>query len=568
MNRWQTNLRRTAWLMGLLTAGVLTLDLRAAETKPAYPASPNAENVKVIPDAWKTAPDKPATSAEIDALLTKEQKAEQLKPAPQTTDEQFIRRAYLDLTGKLPTPEEVESFIKSKDPEKRKKLIDELLGKEEFARHWAGYWRDVIVSRATDPRLRRIGGRAIESWLFEQFKENRNWGDIARDILTASGALRYDDTSKNNGAMYFLLAHIGADAVNERAAETSRVFLGIQIQCAQCHNHPTDLWKREQFHELAAFYTKLRERPVRDGQRIVGYELVAFGRGEHQMPDKDNPRQSTTVHPKFLLGQEPDKGMSDADRRKALADYVTSKDNYWFSAALANRVWGELMGQAFYLPVDNMGPLQQATYPDVLLRLAASFRATDYDVKEMFRLVMNTETYQRQTRLGETTDEHLHFAGIYPTRLRADSLWDALSKVLGPMQGPPPSDGRRPPGGGFFAARFGLQGMFKDTFDFDPSTKPDEVEGSVPQALLLMNNPTLNSKIKATGDTTLAKILKASPQDDEAIRSLYLHTLARKPSASELEKCLDYVKKVGNREEAFEDLLWTLINSTEFQTKR
>jgi hypothetical protein len=203
----------------------------------------------------------------------------------------------------------------------------------------------------------------------------------------------------------------------------------------------------------------------------------------------------------------------------------------------------------------------------VLTRLAASFRATDYDVKAMFRTVMNSETYQRQIRLGESSEEHLHFAAVYPTRLRADALWESLVGVLGTFGGPGPNGPR--PGAGPFAPRaFGLEGLFKDEFDFDPSAKADDVESSIPQALLLMNNPQINQKIQARGTNLLGRILTAYPDNDDALRMVYLRALARKPTDREIDRCRAHIKKADSRAEAFEDILWALINSTEFQTKR
>ncbi len=551
-----------------VAAGVLAViafgPVRAEDKKPSYPKPPDAKNVKVMPEAWKNAPNKTATGKEIDQLLAKEHKADKVSPSPVTNDEQFVRRVTLDLTGKLPLPADVQEFIDSKEPNKRAALIDKLLASDDFARHWARYWKDVVVSRATDMRTRRFG-QGFEEWLFEQFKANKHWDATAREIITAEGEFRFAEPGKN-GQAYFLLAHTGNEAASERAAETSRVFLGIQIQCAQCHDHPNDIWKREQFHQLAAFYSRVRERRLRDGN-LAGFELAAIPRGEHQMPDMNDPRKTTTIHPAFLTGQKVPPGKDDAERRKALAEFVTAKDNYWFAAAFVNRVWGELMGQAFYQPIDSMGPLQEATFPNVLLRLSASFRATDYDIKQVFRTIMSSEAYQRVARLGDSPDEHLHFTAAYPTRLRADSLWDSLQAVLGPMQGRGPLQPRKPPAGGPFAARAGLQGQFMETFEFDPSTKSDEVEGSVPQALLLMNNTQINDRIRATGDTVLARILKAYPTDDEAIKMLYLRTLARKPTNRELDTCRQFIKDSKSRNEAFEDILWTLINSTEFQTK-
>jgi hypothetical protein len=298
--------------------------------------------------------------------------------------------------------------------------------------------------------------------------------------------------------------------------------------------------------------------------RIVGLNLISAPRGEYQMPDKADPKKKTLTHPRFLTGEAPGQRLPDQARRKALADSVVSNKNYWFSGAFANRIWGELMGQSFYQPVDDMGPQKDAVLGGVLTRLAGSFRGSDYNVKELFRAILNSDAYQRQIRLGESADEHLQFAASYPTRLKADTLWQSLVNVLGRM-GPPAAAGPRR---GPYAFLGSLERLFKQEFGFDPSLKPDEVESSVPQALMMMNNPTIHQRIQARGTNLLARILKAYPDDGGAVRMVYLRTLARKPTDRELAKSRSYIKTVGNRPEAFEDLLWALINSTEFQTKR
>lgn len=526
--------------------------------KPVAPPPPRSS--LLTHEAWQQASLTRLQPGEIDRLVSQELQTDKVQPAPLTTDEQFVRRVTLDLTGRLPLPADVDEFVADQDPAKRAKLVDRLLASDDYARHWARYWRDVVTARLTERRFGAIA-RTFEEWMAEQLKTNRGWDGIAADMLTAEGEVRFDEPGKN-GAAYFVAAHRGADAANELAAETSRVFLGIQLQCAQCHDHKTDQWKRVQFHELAAYFARVRQRPIR-GQGIVGIELISAPRGEHEMPGKDDPKQGFLTHPRFLDGRSPGTNLSDQARRQALARAVTSKDNYWFAGAYVNRVWGKLMGQSFYEPVDDMGPGKEVVFPNVLTRLTGSFRGTNYDVKALFRDILNSETYQRQVRLGESTGQHLHFAAAYPTRLRAEALWQSLVTVLGRL-GPPAADQPQRP----LRARQGLEGLFLQEFDFDPSLKPDEVEGSISQALLMMNNPVINQRIKAAGTNLLGRVLKAYPDDRDALRLLYLRALARKPTDREVEKCLKHVEKVGNRAEAFEDILWALVNSTEFQTKR
>lgn len=547
----------------------------ALVTGVAVAAPPKSDKPqKLTNDEWKGVPTSPLQAGEIDRLVGQAQEAAKVKAAPLTTDEQFLRRVMLDLTGRLPLPADVTEFLADKDPAKRTKTIDKLLASEDYVLHWSKYWRDVFTTRVTDQRARAIA-RAFEEWLVESFAKNQSWDKIARELITADGKItfRYNPSAtdekqeKSNGAAYFLLSYQGADAINDRTAETSRIFLGIQIQCAQCHDHPFDGWKQEQFHELASYFARCVDRPtfemINERRQITGYQIASRPVGEHRMPDPENPRSGKTMSPKFLDGRTTSTRSNDEQRRKELADLII-KDNYWFAAAFVNRMWGELMGQAFCEPIDDMSPGKDVVMPQVLARVSASFKGTGYDIKAMLRAICISDAYQRQLRPGESA-EHLQFASAYPTRLRAEALWQSLVTVLGSMGGPQLPAGPRPMGP--FANR-GLEGQFKEEFRFDPSLPHDEVEGSIPQALMLMNNAQIQQKIRADGTNLLGRILSAYSKDEDAVRMVYLRTLARKPTDRERDKALAYIKKIGKRSEAYEDLLWALINSTEFQTKR
>jgi hypothetical protein len=563
--------RGLAWvaLIGLVLCAPSRADEDRKKTR--YPKPPSDKNVKLSPDAWKSAPARKLSPAELDRLLTASQKADNVKLALRINDGAFVRRVYLDLTGKLPATRAVGTFISDNSSDKRSRLIDMLLRSDDFARHRARYWRDVILARATDNRLfvKLPREMALEEWLFEEFKANASWGYVARSLITSIGELNLR-APKTGGDAAMLLAHTRDDGPIERTNDTARVFLGINLQCAQCHDHPDDIWRRQHFHEMAAFFGKLVDRirierlPGRQGLPMaMNFHTFLASRqfGDYRMPDRDDPKRTSSVHPRFLTGESPRQALSDRARRKALAGYVTASDNYYFSAAFVNRVWGELMGQAFVMPVDNLGPLQPALYSDVMIALAASFRASEFDIKELYRLILNTQTYQRQMRMGESPGEHVKFAGTYPTRLRPEALWDSLVAALDLKEFIPPRAGP-------FQARFRLSGIFKEMFAFDPSAKPEDVEGSVPQALMLMNNRQINNQIRATGNTVLARTLRDFPKDGDAINQVYLRALGRSPTDREKRICLEHIADLGERGKAFEDILWSLINSAEFRTRR
>ncbi|MFN6051769.1 MAG: DUF1553 domain-containing protein, partial [Planctomycetia bacterium] len=225
---------------------------------------------------------------------------------------------------------------------------------------------------------------------------------------------------------------------------------------------------------------------------------------------------------------------------------------------------GKLLGQGFYQPIDDMGPQKELVQQEAFLRLVGAFQAMKYDSKAFLRLVLNTKAYQRQTRIGETQEEHLLFAAVYPSRLDAEAFWQSLNDALGQVGGPFASFNRLNPL--FFAPSY--EGQFRNQFKFDPSVKPDEVEGSVAQALWMMNNPQIEEKILARPGNFLGKLLKDFPDDVQALRILYSRVLSRLPLAGEEERCKSHLARAKNREEAFEDILWALINTTEFQSRR
>lgn len=574
------------WTLAAFSA-LASVPVHADDKKPAKSDKEygsKLEKVDVTPKEWLSTTASRLNPADIDAMLKKLQSQESLKLSARTTDEQFIRRVYLDLAGKLPEPADIKQFVSDKSASKRPELINRLLASEDFNKHWARYWRDVVAARATEQRS-KINEPKFEAWLTESIRKNEPWSKMVTEMITATGEIRYagGETKKSDsevGAGHFLLTHLGADANVERAADTARVFMGIQIQCAQCHDHPSDIWKREQFHELTAFYARTKDRPVREENRIVGFTIFSALVGEHRMPDKDDPKKTYAMQPKFLTGEKPGRDLSDEGRRKQLARFVTTGENYWFHANMVNRVWADLMGQSFYNPVDNMGPLMEATYPEVLLKLAQHFKASSTDVRDLYRLIMNSETYQRQVRLGETSDQHLHFAGNYPSKLTADELWDSLTAVLGNIQQP---FGMQRPGmdklkgqpkaaspAERLARRFGFEGLFKGVFAYDPTAKQDEIESTITQALMLMNNPQLQNRLRYSSETTLGKILKSHTSDKEAVQALYLRVLARSATPREEKINIDYIQKFpGNvRYAAYEDIFWVLVNSAEFQTKR
>ncbi len=495
----------------------------------------------------------------LDSLIDAHVKASKAPVSQLTTDEQFVRRVYLDLAGRLPTPPEIVTFLNFSQVDKRARLINHLLNGPDFPRTWARYWRDVIENRSTNEVGAQVRFDSLEDWLTEQFAENRPWDEIANDLIAGEG--QNDEV----GAVNFTLAH--ASKPVELAGEVSRVFLGIQIQCAECHDHPSDPWTRKQFHELAAFFAGTRQRRVTEqGVNPQIYEVISQGsRPTYRMPDLADPSKSISVDPAFFLADSASssnsnvntaKNLNGKQRRQMIASYISGQDNPWFARSFVNRVWYELLGEGFYVPVDDIGPTRDPYAAEVIENLAEQWQQGGYDVRWLFRTIMNTKTYQRQSRSTYSEVGRTPFASNYASRLSADQIADALAQALEMPLTAEPGERNRD------------RERFRDIFSLDPSTPNEDVLGTIPQALYLMNDSKLNRALRAYKDNPLGKLLDSTPNDRVATDLLYIHVLARRPYPAEVELVGKYRRAVRNRREAFEDLLWCLVNSTEFISRR
>jgi hypothetical protein len=474
-------------------------------------------------------------------------------------DEAFLRRVSLDLTGKLPGPEEIRAFLADRDLEKRAKQIDRLLAGDAYAVNWARYWRDTLTYH-TPASGNYLRWQLFDQWLTEQVRRNRPWNEIVTALVTATGI--NDECAPVN----YLTAQFGNPV--EIAATTSRVFLGVQLQCAQCHDARTEPWKREQFHELVAFFgrAKIIQHKDVDG-RGTPYAIEGREEGDYYMTDKKNPSRLIAMKPRFLTGESAAADSSDRERRAALARFLTSPKNPWFARAYVNRTWTSLMGWGFYPTVNDLGSGRAPLYPEVLDLLAAEWTATGYDMRWLFRTLANTQVYQRHVQPRHESESIPRLA-VCPSRLRPEQIFDSLVKALGFNEDDKTIPAPAPSSAPAVARHTGLRNMIYQAFKVDPSLPADEVQGTIPQALLMMNSVLVNTFVSAKNKTFLADLLSKNRTDDEILRAMYERTLARKPRPEEVAICKRYLKKVSNRKEALEDIYWSLLNSTEFLTKK
>ena len=480
----------------------------------------------------------------IDGIVQKEWQRLGVKPAPCSSDAEFFRRAYLDLIGTLPTPDEAKKFLADTDANKRSKLVEELLERPEYVDHWSMKWSDLLrVHR------RYVGDKGLgtfSGWIRRAVRENMPFDKLTRELLTAQGNL----FAHGPVAFYFV------DSKPEEFAETTaQVFLGVRLQCCRCHHHPFEVWAREDYFGLAAFFTRLEIRENGDKGRFGGLQtLRAVAEETKKLDFAAKPR---------ALGA--DAAPPSDDPRVALADWVTSKSNPYFARNFTNRIWSHLTGRGLVEPVDDLRATNPATYPALLDALAKNFADHGFDAKHLIRTICNSAVYQLASEIAPDRDRDASLlTHRKPRRLSAEVLLDAVNQATSfneSFVGNPP--GTRaialpdPTIPSPFLVIFGRP-LRNNACDCSRETAPDLL-----QALHLLNNPEFQAKISGANGR-LAKLLESKKTDAEAIEELYLATYSRKPSDREMQTVQKLIAGATNRKEALEDLFWTLLNTPEF----
>jgi hypothetical protein len=502
-------------------------------------------------------PSEAETAAKVDAALTRGLAPDARLPAA-ADDETFLRRASLDLTGKPPDPDALRRFVADTAADKRAKVVEELLKSDAYAVNWGRYWRDAVTYH-TPASANYLRWKLFDDWWAAQLRHNQPWDQVVTSLVTADGV--NDEIAPVN----YLTAMYGNPA--EIAATTSRVFLGVQIQCAECHDAKFEPWKREQFHELAAFFgrAKLVQHKDVDG-RGTPYAIEARDDGQYCMTDKKDPTHLIPMRPRFLTGETVAIDADDAERRQALARFITGPKNPWFAKCYVNRVWTALMGWGFYPTVTDLGSDAEPRHKEALELLTKEWVASGYDPKWLFRTIAQTQAYQRPHAAPAPSGEPP--LAVCLTRLRAEQVFEALQQALGFDENDKNIPAPAPGSGPAVQRHAGLRHMVYQAFKENPSTPASEVHGTIPQALLMMNSALVRAYTSAHGKTVLADLLEKGQTDEQIVAALYERVLARKPTDEEQATCRRYIEKAGDRKEALEDILWALVNSTEFLIKK
>jgi hypothetical protein len=469
-----------------------------------------------------------------------------IPPSAEASDEEFLRRASLDITGVIPAPDLARRFLTDKSPDKRARLVDSLLERPEYADYWAVYWGDHLSN--TRQLLYNKGPYTFSRWLYQAFRKNLPYDQFARQLLVSSGNM-YDAPATS----YYPLMRKELDM----ASMTSQIFLGVSIECARCHNHPLEKWTQDDYNGMAAVFTQVRYKNgtgPRNNERTL---YVDFAR-RFQHPDTKKPYDAKALGGPYLMGTG-----EMVDRRELFTDWLTAPENPYFAKAIVNRMWRQFLGRGFVEPVDDFRATNPATNAPLLDELARDFIEHKFDLHHLIRRITASRAYQSSSvPVAGNKEDTMAYSRYYPKRLSAEQLSDSISLATGvwdsykslypgtrAMQIPDPE----------------VESHFLEVFD-RPSRQLICERKNTPtlnQALHLVSGGGLQQKIGSPSGV-LAKALASGQPAERIVEDLYLGTVSRFPDAAERALAQSAVRRAGDSRKGLEDLFWALVSSKEF----
>ncbi len=489
---------------------------------------------------WKDVP----SNSYIDDLMYAKFKKLRIQPSELCSDEEFLRRAYLDVVGTLPTVEQFHAFTSEKDPKKREKLIDELLNRKEFVELWVMKWAELLQVRTTrqisyKPMLRYY------NWIQERIAANVPMDKMVQELLGASGG-----TFENAATNYYQ-----QEGDPKKVAENvAQVFMGMRIQCAQCHNHPFDRWTMDDYYSFSAFFSQIGRKRAEDPREQIIYNR-ASGEVRHLIGNR-------VMQPKFLGGDVPD--VKGKDRRVVMANWLASSENPYFAKNLANIVWNHFFGQGIINEVDDVRVSNPAVNPELLNALGDKFTGYNYDFKKLVRDICTSRTYQLSTATNETNESDTkNFSHASLRRVRAEILLDIISQAT--------STNNKFAGLPLGARAVQIANGNTSTYfltAFGRAKRESvcacevKVEPNLSQALHLLNGDTLQGKISQ--GKLIATRLSEKVAVPKIIEEIYIRCLTRRPTQKEMDNLVALVAQVENKQQVLEDTFWALMNSREF----
>ncbi|MCA9129108.1 MAG: DUF1549 domain-containing protein [Planctomycetales bacterium] len=518
----------------------------------------------------------PTPVEKIDAAIAEHWEAYGLSPAPEEQDGKWCRRVFLDLIGRIPTFDELQDFLRDRDADKREKLVNRLLEDsqytEEYAGHWASIWSNILIGRSGGQDRRSLISReGMDKYLRDCFADNKTYDRMVYELITATGTTK-PGSEGFNGATNFLIDKVNAENGTQATSATARLFLGLQVQCTQCHNHPFNDWKQQKFWEFNAFFRQtVALRRFVSGTRNIDYaELVdqdfagkGGGASEAEIYFQERNEISRVAYPVFVDGTAIGRSgyVSDVNRRTELGKLIVGSE--YLSMMLVNRMWAHFLGYAFTKPMDDFGPHTPVSHPALLSDLSEDFRQSSYDLKKLMKWITLSRPYQlsSQTNKRNVADdpslgESPKFSHFYLRQMSAEQLYQSLLKVGGQATGSLQQQQRQ---------RDAWLSQFVVAFGTDEGDEATTFNGSIPQALMLFNGDLVKRATSVKPDAWLGRLVQAPISTQEKIHVLFQAGVARRATQTELKAANQLLSASnGKPEEALQDLWWAILNSNEF----
>ena len=501
-----------------------------------------------------------AVVEEINSQIRAAWKDNEVEPSPVADDSEWMRRVYLDIVGHIPSLDDVERFLADKDKAKRKKLVERLLDDPGYTRNWTTIWTNLCIGQQTPRRVSREG---MQKFFREAFGKNRPWNDVVSDLVTAKGHF------EENGATNFLLAQMqDRDDGVQMTAKTTRLFMGMQVQCTQCHNHPFNDWKQDQFWQFNSFFRQTGKRDHRKNDPKVGRmvddfsEIVEIDFSGPVYFEKRNGEMKVAYPSYFGAEVEPS---GSTDRRQELARLMTAGDRPMIAVAYINRMWAHFFGFGFTNPIDDISPHIPVTHPVLFDRLPREFVKSGYDCKEVIRWIANSEAYnltsrgtKKNTIDNPANGEAALFTRVYVKPMTAEQLYDSLITATNAHKsgrsGWEKSEQQR---------REWLE-QFVKTFGTDDGGESSSFDGTIPQALTMMNGALVRDAISFKPGSHLHDLITGKGNSTQKIQRLYLTALGRIPTKQEMVAAQKFFDESTDALPVYQDLFWALLNCNEF----
>jgi hypothetical protein len=543
-------------------------------------AQPDAERPKqpgkkpfADPDTLPPGANDEQIVAFIDATLRDAWREENVQPSDEAPDAEWCRRVFLAVIGRIPTVAEIDRFVADRSPGKQAALADRLLDSpdyaEEYARCWTSMWASALVGR-TGGANDLVDREGLEQYLRRSLLENKPYHEMVGELIAASGSTK-PGAEHYNGAANFLVAKLDGDAV-QATTRTAQVFLGVQIQCVQCHNHPFNDWTQERFWALNAFFRQTRARKAQNAAaRLLDEDFAGEGDGDARQAEiyYEQPNGVLKVaYPVFVDGTkiDPSGYVDEVNRRRELARLVTGSP--LMAEAAVNRMWAHFFGHGFTRPIDDAGPHNPPSHPELLQRLSREFAARRYDVKSLVRWLVRSQAYHLTSRPNATNakdDPAIGskplFSRYYMRPLRAEQLYDSL--VVAADADRDTID---------FAERQRRKTAWLREYTLAYGTDEcDEcslLDGSFVQTLMMMNGDLTNRATDSQRPNFLNRVVKADAPGTHKVRQLFLAAVARTPTGDEMRMAQRLFTTHRAPADALEDVWWALLNSSEFVSDR